>query len=85
MVIILGKQYFFTTPPSFPGPKCRGEILIYIPGQKRYLFPGKNLKIISPPATLQKYGAKISGQNLWAKIVGQKYSLRFSHIWPFLS
>jgi hypothetical protein len=44
MVIEMGKQYLLTTPPSNPGPKCRGEILIYIPGQKRYLFLGKNLK-----------------------------------------
>jgi hypothetical protein len=45
MVIILGKQKNLTTPPSFPGPKCRGEILIYIRGQKRYLILGQNLKI----------------------------------------
>jgi hypothetical protein len=44
MVTEMGKQKNLTTPPSFPGPKCRGEILIYIPGQKRYLFPGQNLK-----------------------------------------
>ena len=25
MVINLGKQKNLTTPPSFPGPKCRGE------------------------------------------------------------
>jgi hypothetical protein len=67
MVIEMGKRKNLTTPPNNPGPKCRGEILIYIPWQKRYLFPGKNLKIISPPATLQKYGAKISGQNLLGK------------------
>jgi len=45
MVIKKGKQKNLTTPLNNPGPKCRGEILIYIPGQKRYLFPGKNTKI----------------------------------------
>jgi len=41
----ISKTISLNHPPSFPGPKCRGEILIYIPGQKRYLFPGKNTKI----------------------------------------
>jgi hypothetical protein len=54
MVIILGKQKNLTTPPSFSGPKCRGEILIYIPWQKRYLILGQNLKTISPPTLCQK-------------------------------
>jgi len=72
MVIISQKRYLLTTPPSFPGPKCRGEILIYIPGQKRYLFPGQNLKIISPPLPLyknmgQKFMGKIYGQQSWGK------------------
>jgi hypothetical protein len=68
MVIEKGKRKSQTTPPSFPGPKCRGENLIYIPGQKRYLFPGKNLKIISPPC----HSTKITGQRLVGKIYGQK-------------
>jgi len=49
MVILRGKRKNLTTPPSFPGPKCRGEILIYIPGQKGWLYLGENSKIISPP------------------------------------
>ena len=64
----MGKRKSQTTPTSNPGPKCRGEILIYIPGQKRYLFPGKNLKIISPPLPLYKN----MGQRLVGKIYGQR-------------
>jgi hypothetical protein len=45
MVIILGQAKNYKPPPYNPGPKCRGEILIYIPWQKRYLILGQNLKI----------------------------------------
>jgi len=40
-----GKTEKFNHPPNNPGPKCRGENLIYIRGQKRYLFLGQNDKI----------------------------------------
>lgn len=68
MVIEKGKRKSQTTPPTIPGPKCRGEILIYIPWQKRYLFPGKNGKIISPPPPLYKN----MGKRSWGKIYGQR-------------
>jgi hypothetical protein len=58
MVIKMGKRKSQTTPPTIPGPKCRGEILIYIPWQKRYLFLGKNGKIISPPCHSTKIWGK---------------------------
>jgi hypothetical protein len=58
MVIEMGKRKNLTTPPNNPGPKCRGEILIYIPWQKRYLFPSKNGKIISPPCHSTKIWGK---------------------------
>jgi hypothetical protein len=53
-----GKTKISDHPPNNPGPKCRGEILIYIPGQKRYLFPSKNGKIISPPCHSTKIWGK---------------------------
>ena len=43
-----GKTEKLNHPPNNPGPKCRGEILIYIPWQKRYLFLGQNEKIYNP-------------------------------------
>jgi hypothetical protein len=73
MVTEMGKRKNLTTPPNNPGPKCRGEILIYIPWQKRYLFPGKNLKIISPPLPLYKnMGRRLVGKIYWAKDLGAK-------------
>jgi hypothetical protein len=44
MVIILGQAKNYKPPPNNPGPKCRGEILIYIPGQKGWLYLGENGK-----------------------------------------
>jgi hypothetical protein len=68
MVILRGKRKNLTTPPNNPGPKCRGEILIYIPWQKRYLILGQNCFFFIPPT-------------LHPQINGQEYSYKNLYIY----
>jgi hypothetical protein len=67
MVIILGQAKNYK-PPKNPGPKCRGENLIYITGQKRYLIPGQNCFFFIPPT-------------LHPQITGQEYSYKNLYIY----
>ena len=77
MSIILGKEIFLTTPPTyskFTGQEYSHKNLYIYQGKKDGYSWAKTRKLNHPPRLLE---------NLWAKILGQKYSLRFSHIWPF--
>jgi len=63
-----GKTEKLNHPPNNPGPKCRGENLIYIPGQKRYLSVGQNCFFFLPPT-------------LYPQIIGQEYYKKNLHIY----